>query len=408
MRTFKNAFAKNLEKIAIIFGYVMESFFLPSFAFFMFPLIPVFFYTQDPEITSYIIYLLFGVGYIARPVGAILFGTIADRYGARLSLVLSLSLAVMATIFIGFLPIKGSYIIFSQIGLFVLRFLQGVGCGNNTASLSVYYHDNYGYKHGFITGLTFSLGLIGFILAKILSITEKLDYSSGWRTPFLVSGILGILAVLLRYLYIPKLFDKNKTSKIQFLKFLTNHKKPFFFSVLTAGLFVMPLYICVFLLNRFAELFTIGNYKLINIVVILVSKIFFFLFIGYNFEKINFRKCNTFILLAHVLIPFSFIEKSTLYSPVLVYFIQILFLCANVFFVFYYFRYIPSLFPEEIRYRAVGLSFATGYATLGGFCLVFFEYLDNISNVYNFSAIFMAGVALLLFLMDMKQKSSGN
>src|SRR5690606_10554826 len=103
------------------------------FAFFMHPLIPVFFNTHGSENTAYIMYFLFAVGYVARPVGACLFGYISDKYGARLSLIISLSLAGTSTFLISFLPISGKYIFLSQIGLFALRFLQGVGCGSNTA-----------------------------------------------------------------------------------------------------------------------------------------------------------------------------------------------------------------------------------------------------------------------------------
>lgn len=393
-----------LAKISIIFGYVMESFFLPSFAFFMFPLIPVFFQTQDPKTTSYILYLLFGIGYVARPVGALVFGSIADKYGGKASLTLSLSLAVASTMLIALLPIREDYMKLSQLSLFVLRFLQGVGCGNNTASLSVYYHDNYRYKAGFITGITFSLGLAGFVLAKILSVSGGLGHW-GWRTPFLVSGVLGFLATLLRYIYIPsQLSNRVRTSKIHFLNFLRVHKRSFFFATLTSGMFVMPLYICVFRLNKFAEIFKLEHYNFTNVVTILFIKMSLFLFVGYNLEKINFSKYNPWVLLLQAFIPCLFLIKSVLYNAINVYLVQTLFLSVNVFFILYYFKRVPCLFPEEIRYRAVGLSFATGYATLGGFCMIFFEYLDNLSNVYNFSALFIAGVALLLFFMDRKQK----
>ena len=403
MNTLSKRKTKTLEKVSIIFGYVIESFFLPSFAFFMFPLLPVFFPDFDPKTTSYLILLLFGVGYLARPVGALIFGHIADAYGGRLSLILSLSLAVVSTISISLLPCNGTTLIYSQIGLFVLRFLQGVGCGNNTASLAVYYHNNYSYKPGFISGITFSLGLVGFILAKILSMSGNLNLTTSWRAPFFISGILGVIAILLRYFYLEKIKLKATSSKIGLLSFFRDHKKSFFFTVFTAGMFVMPLYVCVFRLNGLAPIFSLEHYKFINVVTILMIKLCFFLLVGYSYEKINFEKMKPIILGIHVLVPLTFLVKSALYNPVYVYLVQIVFLVSNVFLVLYYFRKIPGIFPKSLRYRAVGLGFATGYATLGGFCLLFFEYLDHLSVWYNFSSLFIAGVALLLFLMDRKQ-----
>ena len=393
---------KTLEKTSIIFGYVMDSFFLPSFAFFMLPMLSVFFSNTGNE---YVPYLLFGIGYLARPFGGYLFGYLGDKYGARTSLVFSLLLSSVATLMIAFLPDSEGGMVVAQAGIFLLRFLQGVGSGNTISLLAVYYKKNKAYKSGFIAGMTLSLGISGFLLAKVLSVYGVSNYGFGWRAPFLIAGILGLFAVFLRYKYIEQPTGVSSFFELKIKNLFIDYKKSSYLTILITGMFLMPLYISIFSLNKFVRTDHVEGFLFENIIVNLLVMMAAFLFFGYNFEKMKIGSYKKQIIWAHVLLPFFFLIKDFLHSPVYTYAVQIVFLSINALFLLYYFSYIPELFPKSIRYRAVGLNYAIGYAAIGGTCMVAFQYLDSLSNDCNFSAFLIAGVALLILKAEQKVKT---
>ncbi|MGW5698938.1 DUF192 domain-containing protein [Streptomyces asiaticus] len=90
---------------------------------------PLFFPTFSPLAGTLAAFGTFGVGFVSRPLGSMLFGPLGDRHGRRPVLIASLMLTGLATVAVGFVPTYDSIGIAAPVLLLVLRFLQGLGLG---------------------------------------------------------------------------------------------------------------------------------------------------------------------------------------------------------------------------------------------------------------------------------------
>ena len=165
---------------------------------------PLFFPSYSPLAGTLASFATFAVGFLARPLGSILFGGMGDRIGRRKTLVVSLALMGAATVTIGALPT------FNQIGwaapalLVALRFLQGIAMGGEWggAALLVVEHSP-ARRRGFY-GSTVQMGVPGGLLLSTaaVSISDRIagsDFETwGWRLPFLFSAILFAVSLFVR------------------------------------------------------------------------------------------------------------------------------------------------------------------------------------------------------------------
>lgn len=166
---------------------------------------PLFFPAEDPGVQLLASYASFGLAFLARPLGAAVFGHFGDRLGRKSTLVASLMLMGGSTVAIAFLP---SY---AQIGwvapllLCILRFGQGLGLGGEWGGASLLAVENAPKgrenRWGMFPPLGAPIGFIaanGFflILGALLSDQQFRDW--GWRLPFLASSVLVGLGLWVR------------------------------------------------------------------------------------------------------------------------------------------------------------------------------------------------------------------
>jgi MFS family permease len=149
---------------------------------------------------------LFAAGFAFRPLGAIVFGVIGDRLGRKGAFLATVSLMGGATFLIGVLPTYATAGILSPILLIVLRILQGIALGGEYGGAAIYVAEHSpNHRRGFTTGwiqVTASIGLIAgllVILATRTAVGEAAFLDWGWRIPFLVSVVLLVISVWLRF-----------------------------------------------------------------------------------------------------------------------------------------------------------------------------------------------------------------
>jgi MFS family permease len=158
---------------------------------------PLFFPIGSPSAQLLAAYGSFGIAFIARPVGASVFGHFGDRIGRKSTLVASLLLMGASTFLIAFLPSYATAGWLAPLLLCVLRFGQGFGLGGEWGGAALLAVENAppGYRARF--GMFPQLGApVGFIAANGLFLllgwwlTEKQFIAWGWRIPFLLSAVL--------------------------------------------------------------------------------------------------------------------------------------------------------------------------------------------------------------------------
>ena len=166
----------------------------------------VFFAGLDPTAGLVAALGLFAAGFAFRPLGAIIFGVIGDRLGRKGAFLTTVSLMGASTFLIGLLPTYATAGIVSPVLLILLRILQGIALGGEYGGAAIYVAEHApNDKRGATTGwiqITASLGLIAgllVILATRRSVGEEAFLDWGWRVPFLVSVILLIISVWLRF-----------------------------------------------------------------------------------------------------------------------------------------------------------------------------------------------------------------
>src|SRR5438270_3560465 len=172
----------------------------------------LFFPKSDPVVGTLNAFLIYAVGFIARPIGAAIFGHYGDRIGRKATLIATLLLMGVATFLIGFVPTYATIGIWGAVLLVVLRFTQGIGVGGEWGG-SVLLSMAWGHRgrRGLIAswpqfGVPVGLFLANGALLIMSNIAGKEGFASwGWRVPFYFSIVLvGVgLYVRLRVLETP-------------------------------------------------------------------------------------------------------------------------------------------------------------------------------------------------------------
>lgn len=146
----------------------------------------------------------FGVGFVARPLGGLFFGTLGDRLGRKWVLVVTILLMGGASTLVGALPTYATIGIWAPILLVVLRLLQGFGAGAEQAGSTVLMAEYSPVRsRGFFSAIPFIGIQGGTLIASLVFIglsrlSESTLLAGVWRIPFLASFLLIALALFIR------------------------------------------------------------------------------------------------------------------------------------------------------------------------------------------------------------------
>src|SRR5438132_1840862 len=165
----------------------------------------LFFPNVAPLIGTLSSYGTFAVGFVARPLGGMLFGHYGDRIGRRAMLIYSLLLMGVATAAIGLIPTYATVGVWAPVWLTLLRFAQGIGVGGEWggAVLMAVEHSG-GAQRGFHgswpqmgvpAGSLLSTGVFALFSSQL---SDQQFLAWGWRIPFLLSTVLIAVGLFIR------------------------------------------------------------------------------------------------------------------------------------------------------------------------------------------------------------------
>lgn len=173
-------------------------------------------------------FAVFGVAFIARPLGSIVFGHFGDKFGRKGTLVASLLTMGIATFLIGCLPtaLVPGWEFWAPALLVVMRFAQGLALGGEWSGAALLATENAPANKRAIYGTFPQLGApIGFIIANVIFLVASYTLSPeafqawGWRVPFLLSAVMVILGLYVRLKLIEtpaftKVVESNEVAKL--------------------------------------------------------------------------------------------------------------------------------------------------------------------------------------------------
>ncbi|XYD09902.1 MFS transporter [Methylobacterium sp. NMS12] len=196
---------------------------------------PVFFPAGAPGVQQLSAFATFAIAFIARPVGAALFGHFGDRVGRKATLVASLLIMGISTVLIGCLPTYASVGWWAPAALCILRCGQGIGFGGEWGGAALLAVENAPPGRRAWYGIFPQLGApVGFILANLgflalsFGLTPESFQAWGWRLPFLASAALvGVgLYVRLKLTETPAFkaaLSQARPERVPFATMLTQH-----------------------------------------------------------------------------------------------------------------------------------------------------------------------------------------
>jgi MFS family permease len=164
----------------------------------------VFFPESDPATGTLLSFATYGVGYVARPVGAFFMGHIGDKFGRKRVLLLTVTMMGVSTFLVGCLPSYDSIGLWAPVLLVVLRLMQGFSASGEQASAnSLTLEHAPDHRRAFFSSFTLSGTQAGLIIATAVflpigTLPDDQLLTWGWRIPFWLSAIVVFAGVMIR------------------------------------------------------------------------------------------------------------------------------------------------------------------------------------------------------------------
>jgi MHS family alpha-ketoglutarate permease-like MFS transporter len=385
---------------------------------------PAFFPNSDPVVQQLNAAVLFAATFLMRPLGGWLFGYIADRYGRRLSLTLSVVCMCFGSLIIAVTPTYASIGIAAPAVLALARIIEGLSLGGEYGASATYLSEVADPRHrGFYSSFQY-VTLIGgqltaimvlLLLQKVFLTPEQLK-EWGWRIPFAIGGLLAIFAaVMRRNLQETDAFvEAKKVSKpTGSIRGLLKYPRELLLVVgLTAG-GTAAFYTFTTYMQTFVKL-SVGLSEDQTTLVILGSLIFATLLqpiYGALSDRIGRKPLLIFFGIAGTLatIPILTALKATK-SP----FMAFLLICAAWLFVAGYTSINAivkaELFPTNVRALGVGLPYAITVSVFGGTAPAIALYFKSLGHeewfYYYLSGVIFLSLIIYATMRDTKHKSA--
>lgn len=383
---------------------------------------PVFFPGSSPSAQILQSFATFGIAFVARPIGAMLFGHFGDRIGRKSTLVFSLILMGIATMLIGLLPGYATLGFWAPFILCILRLAQGLGLGGEWGGAALLATENAPKDKRALFGMFPQLGpSVGFLMSNgvffviALTLTNEQFLAWGWRIPFIFSAVLVIIGLYIRLKLVEspiftEALKKNTPPKIPVLEMFKSH-----WSTLALGSFSMVgcytlFYITTaFLLQYGTKHLDIANQTFLGFLCIAVvfmaiaTPISAVLSDTYGRKPVLIVGLILTILSGTVMVPFMESGSN---------FLVLTFLCIELFLMGIIFApmgaLLPEIFPISIRYTGSSAAYSIGGILGASIAPIIANYLVNEGGLLwvGYYVSFASVISLIAMLLIKETKNS--
>ena len=339
----------------------------------------LFFTELAPAIGTLVAFATLAVGYLIRPLGAVIFGHIGDRVGRKKALMATLYTMGGATILIGCLPTASAIGDWAAVLLVALRLIQGLGLGGemgNAATLAM--ESSPKGRRGFYSSFSYAGGFAGMVMATgvftvVHSLPKEAFLAWGWRVPFLLSVVLVVIAYAVRR-QIPEpdttdqIREEGHAQELPIRQVFRSHKKDVLLATLMAtGPNTVYYIVAVFSLSYATAQYGVSQTAML--VVVTISSALLCASVpawGALSDRIGRRRLIIAGFIAEAILTFVFFLALPSADPVLI-------LMGMVFVLVFGHgivtgtsgAFFPELFPAEVRASAVSVGQQLGGALSG-------------------------------------------
>jgi MFS family permease len=197
---------KNVTKLVVAtsLGNALEWFDISVYAYFAVYLSKAFFPNENQTTSLLLTFGSFALTFLARPVGGVLLGTYADRYGRKASLLLSILMMTFGTLAVASMPTFAQIGVLAPLLVIVARLVQGFSAGGEFGSSTAFLVEHMPGRRGFVASWQFASqgisALLGSGFGLLLSSTmSEADLQAwGWRIPFFFGVLIGPIGLYIR------------------------------------------------------------------------------------------------------------------------------------------------------------------------------------------------------------------
>ena len=352
-----------------LIGNILEHYDSALFALLAPFIAPLFFHTQDPITALILTYALIPAGFITKPLGALFFGYIGDRYSRKKALFYSLIGMAFVTASIGFLPTAKEIGAFAPVLLMIGRMAQGFFAAGESSGGAIFILEHAKEKNrSFLSSIYGSSSILGILLASfaitIMSLYECVDQL--WRCLFWAGGLTAILGLFIRLkAEDPKEFTPRKKTPLKVI--LKTHRVTFCAIILASGFSQITFSLSFTLMNGLIPLITpLSKASVMQAnTALLVVDMFLLPVFGHLSSKLGKEKVMLFGAVSSVLtaIPlFSLLPEAGLTTILCIRFMIIFF---GVIFAAPFHAWGISILPKEHRYLLLSLGSSLGSKLIG-------------------------------------------
>ncbi len=389
--------------LASSIGNLLEMYSFSLFVVFLPILTPIFFPDSDPLAALLFAYGVFSVGFLAYPLGALIFGYIGDKYGRRIALSFSLLGMAISTFCIGLLPSYSVLGIISPLLLTGFRIVQGACAGGECIGSGIFIVEHVSNKSpGFFGSITAASGTFGALCASIVStiLVSSITPSWAWRIAFVLSLLIGGIGLYLRNTVVESPSFRNSLSGINsnpIQELMQKNFKAFLCAIGIGALGTAPFYLVIGFLNSylvFLENLPVQDSTKLNF--LLLSFCAFTLPIaGHIADKIGHIRIMTVSAFLSLIYAYPFFNIAYSKSFFNIACAEILFLSLSQLFVAPINAFLTQLFPIHYRYSGAAFGYCVGMALFGGTAPYISLSLINWSGNISFPFFYVIFVNLI-------------
>lgn len=381
----------------------------------------LFFPNSDPFIATILSFATFATGFLARPVGAIIFGHFGDRIGRKNALIATLWMMGLSSAAMGLIPSYDSIGILAPILLVLMRLIQGVGVGGEWAG-SILLSMEWGEKkqQGFMAsipnaGVGGGMLLSSAVVGLCITLAGDSFYVWGWRIPFLASLLLLVAGLVIRSKIIEtpsfrKVQEGEAVSKLPVIDVMKQHPK----QILYTGLAKLAEHAPFTIYTTFLINFSITNYNVSSSFMVNTNTVASFMlcvlipFFGFLSDKVGIKRLYMTGVAITSVWGFVFVGLVDTGKPAIIaaaMLISMIPFCMQT-------GSLPALasqaFPARLRYSGASLGTQIPAIFAGGIAPMVCAYLIQVTGTLYSIGIYIAVVSILGLIGLSKLKNFSN